>query len=360
MAGDFNGDQKPDVAMVPNDSKGLGFLYGILGNGDGTFQPQNTTTLPAGGVFAIGDLDGDGKSDLVEVSGVHGFSILMSKGDGKFSVSSLPISGMNPNGVIVADLNGDGKLDIVTANSDSGDATVLLNSVISASVSATVNGASFVPTQPVSPGSLATVFGTALVTTDAVAGSIPLPVTLGGVSVTIGGVPAPLLGVYKNQINLQVPWTVPAGSAEVVVSVNGTALRSIEATISPIAPGIFTTGSGTGQAVAINPDNSLADAGHPAKVGGILVILATGLGPVTPSDSDGVGSLDAERKATTQPTILINGKPAEVLFAGLSPQFVGVNQINVIVPKVTAGTVPLQIKSGGIETTDKATIAVTQ
>ncbi len=359
VTGDFNGDRKPDVALVPNNSKGIGFVYGGLGEGDGTFQSQTTTSIPFGGAFAVGDLDGDGKSDLAEVSGQHGLSILISKGDGRFTVSSLPISGMNPTGVIVADLNGDGKLDIVTANSDSGDATVLLNSVSSASASAVVNGASFAPAQPVSPGSLGTLFGTGFVTTDAVAGSIPLPMTLGGVSVTIGGVPAPLLGVYKNQINLQVPWTVPAGSAQVVVTVNGTALAPIQAMIASIAPGIFTTQSGTGQAVAINPDNSLADPAHPAKAGEALVILATGLGPVTPADGDGVASLDAERKSTTLPTVLIGGESAQVAFAGLSPQFVGVNQINVIVPKVaTSGVVALQIKSGGIETTDKVTIAV--
>jgi uncharacterized protein (TIGR03437 family) len=229
-----------------------------------------------------------------------------------------------------------------------------------------VNGASFVPAQPVSPGSLATLFGTGFVTTNAVAGSIPLPVALGGVSVTIGGVPAPLLGVFKNQINLQVPWTVPEGSAQVVVSINGTALPPIQASTAPIAPGIFTTQSGIGQAVAINPDGSLAGVAgsipgtalHPVKAGQALVILGTGLGAVSPADATGAASLDALRKATTMPTVLIGGVSAEVTFAGLSPQFVGVNQINIVVPKVPAGVVPLQINSGGLLTSDKVTIAV--
>jgi uncharacterized protein (TIGR03437 family) len=367
LTADVNGDHKPDLLVAPYITAGPGFLYGLPGNGDGTFQSSVTTTVPFGGVFAAGDLNGDGKSDLAEVSESHGLSILISKGDGTFTVSSLQISGTNPSGVVIADLNGDGKLDIVTANGGSGDASILLNSVDSASATAAVNGASFVPAQPVSPGSLATLFGTGFVTADAVASSIPLPVALGNVSVTIGGVPAPLLGVYENQINLQVPWTVPAGSAEVVVTVNGSALSPLKVSVVPIAPGIFTTQSGTGQAVAINPDGSLAGATgsipgtalHAAKAGEALVILGTGLGPVSPADGDGVGSLDGLRKATTQPTVLIGGVSAEVTFAGLSPQFVGVNQINVVVPKVsTPGVVPLQINSGGVTTSNKVTIAV--
>jgi uncharacterized protein (TIGR03437 family) len=98
---------------------------------------------------------------------------------------------------------------------------------------------------------------------------------------------------------------------------------------------------------------------HPAKAGEALVILGTGLGAVSPADSSGAASLDALRKATTMPTVLIGGVSAEVTFAGLSPQFVGVNQINVVVPKVsTPGVVPLQIKSGGVTTSNKVTIAV--
>jgi uncharacterized protein (TIGR03437 family) len=58
------------------------------------------------------------------------------------------------------------------------------------------------------------------------------------------------------------------------------------------------------------------------------------------------------------PTILIGGTPAQVLFSGLSPQFVGIYQINVTVPQVTAGVVPLQISMGVVVSSNQVTIAV--
>jgi uncharacterized protein (TIGR03437 family) len=58
--------------------------------------------------------------------------------------------------------------------------------------------------------------------------------------------------------------------------------------------------------------------------------------------------------------VLIGGIPANVPFSGLSPSFVGVNQLNVTIPTgVTAGdAVPLQIRIGGITTSAQATLAI--
>jgi len=77
---------------------------------------------------------------------------------------------------------------------------------------------------------------------------------------------------------------------------------------------------------------------------------------------NGAASLDALRTATTMPTVLIGGQPAQVVFAGLSPQFVGVNQINVAIPASTptGNAVSLQISLGGVTTSAAVTIAVSQ
>jgi len=68
-----------------------------------------------------------------------------------------------------------------------------------------VNAASFTPGAAVAPGGIAAAFGAGLAASAASANAVPLPTTLGGVSVTIGGVPAPLFFVAPGQINFQVP-----------------------------------------------------------------------------------------------------------------------------------------------------------
>jgi uncharacterized protein (TIGR03437 family) len=80
---------------------------------------------------------------------------------------------------------------------------------------------------------------------------------------------------------------------------------------------------------------------------------------VQPAIDDGAAASDALRNAVDKPEVLIGDVPATVQFAGLSPQFVGVNQINVIVPQVAkAGVLPIQIKEGSLVTSNQVTIAV--
>ena len=79
--------------------------------GDGTFQAKQS--FGTGGSpysVAVGDLNGDGKSDLVTENGV-----LLGNGDGTFQVKQTFDTGNGPESVAVADFNGDGKNDLVTA-----------------------------------------------------------------------------------------------------------------------------------------------------------------------------------------------------------------------------------------------------
>jgi uncharacterized protein (TIGR03437 family) len=236
-----------------------------------------------------------------------------------------------------------------------------------------LNGASFDRNMPVTPGSLISIFGSNLAATTATADSIPLSTVLGGVNVKVNGIDAPLNGVFQSasgdQINAQLPWNVQPGSAQVVVTRNGVASAPQTLQVGQFSPGIFSTQFGVGQAIAINfVDSSLAApngaipglATHPAKAGDTVIILATGLGPVSPSVSNGANTVDALRTTTSMPTVTIGGVSAPVDFSGLSPQFVGVNQINVRVPAgaPTGGAVPLQISMGGLTSTEKVTIAI--
>src|SRR5207245_11633067 len=105
-------------------------------------------------------------------------------------------------------------------------------------------------------------------------------------------------------------------------------------------PAICVCHVGTLQASATNDDgtrdapaNSIPGiTSHPAPAGDTLTLFATGLGPVTPAAADGAISTDTSRQTTNPVTVSMGGAQATVSFAGLSPQFVGVYQLNVVVP----------------------------
>ena len=222
---------------------------------------------------------------------------------------------------------------------------------------------------PVAPGALVSIFGSSLAAGLAQADTIPLSPNLGNVAVTFNGVQAPLLFVSTGQVNAQLPWNVlssgTAGTANVVVTNAGKLSTSFPVTVGPFSPGIFAINN---MAVAINPDGTLAwptgPGAHPAKAGdpGGLVILCTGLGAVNPPVANGNNANDGVlHTATTMPTVLLGGSmSAPVAFAGLSPQFVGVNQINIAVPAnaPTGNAVSLQIQVGGMTSAAGVTIAI--
>ena len=219
---------------------------------------------------------------------------------------------------------------------------------------------------PVVPGSLVSIFGSDFTSETAFAATIPLPLTLAGVSVTFNNFRAPLLFVSSQQINAQLPWEVPITGPVTVLVTNGAGVSAPQPVqIGIFSPGLFSVG---GYAVAVNPDGTLAAptgaipgvASHPATPGDSLVLWGSGFGAVSPPAVTGNNSLDALRRAATTPAVTIAGAPATVTFAGLSPQFVGVYQINVTLPSTAlpAAAAEVQITTGGVSGTVPATIAV--
>ncbi|HLK49930.1 MAG TPA: hypothetical protein VKT49_17425, partial [Bryobacteraceae bacterium] len=103
---------------------------------------------------------------------------------------------------------------------------------------------------------------------------------------------------------------------------------------------------------------------RPAMIGDPagIVLFATGLGPVTNQPDNGAPGLDVPPYSTTMqaPAVSIGGVPAQVVFSGLSPQFPGVYQLNVIVQPgtPTGSAVPVQISLNGITTSDQLKIAI--
>lgn len=255
-----------------------------------------------------------------------------------------------------------------------------------------VNAASYATANP--PGSLVTIFGTNMAGKAGellIASTVPLSMHLKGpsddISATVSGMPTPMYYATTTQSSVQLPWSVPAGTASIVVTRNGNSSPPQAMQVATFSPGIFTTSqNGVGMALAFNaiaitvngkPTLAIAQpAGStpgltaiPAKAGDHLFVYATGLGPVTPTINDGSApcalsgcqSTDRQRTTTTQPQVLVGGVSAHIEFSGLAPQYVGVYQLQFTMPAgVSPGNaVPLQIKIGGAQSDPaKVTIAV--
>ena len=222
----------------------------------------------------------------------------------------------------------------------------------------------------VAPGSLVQIYATLPGATTAIANSAPFPTSLGGVSATFNGTPAPISAVVPTGayplLNAQVPFEVlTSGSsttANVVVTVNGVPSAPQQIPIISSAPGIFTTSeNGQGQAILVNLANlQIATPSNPIPRGGAAFFYATGLGALQPTVPDGAASPASPAVAT--PIVLVGGITVPVLFAGQAPGYPGVNQINIIIPETapTGDAVPLQIQTtdGTVTTSTLVTIAI--
>lgn len=204
---------------------------------------------------------------------------------------------------------------------------------------AIVNNASFATSPaPVAPGSIAAIFGTGLNDGSQVLFSSFGPdgllvTTLGSASVTVGGISAPMFYSTSGQLGIQIPVELDGqASADVQVTVGGQTSQIQTVNLTSVKPGLFTVSqNGRGTAVCLHTDGvTPVSTDLPAHPGEVVIFYGTGFGPVNPPLATGAPSTG--NQTMFMPTITIDGLTAEIQFSGVAPGFVGLNQINVVVP----------------------------
>ena len=227
-----------------------------------------------------------------------------------------------------------------------------------------------------SPGSYISIFGTDLAESTVEAQFVPLPTSLGGVSVKIGNRFAPLRFVSPEQINALIPFEVSGQVNLQVVTGPGGAGNVVPINLSLSSPGLFSVSTdGQGQGIIQNSDNpptfaapvgSVAGASsRPARRNDVIVIYASGLGLVTPALPSGLFPAMAGttlRRLVNPLQVRIGGQLATVEFEGLSPDYVGLYQVNVRIPASAplGDAVPVQITTFEGQASNPVTLAITQ
>jgi uncharacterized protein (TIGR03437 family) len=204
-----------------------------------------------------------------------------------------------------------------------------------------VNAASFRPVY--APGMLMSVFGAGLAGVQSQARTLPLPYVMGGVSATVNGIPAPVLGTFpaSDQINVQVPYEAGVGPAVLAILQNGQA-SAYSFEIAPVAPGLFGLWDASGRPAV------------GATSGSVLVAYITGDGDVTPTLTTGAApatgtAVSRLPKPRLPLAVTVGGVPAAMLFSGIPTGVAGATQINFTVPAgVAAGPQPVVVTVGGV------------
>jgi uncharacterized protein (TIGR03437 family) len=334
VLGDFRGTGKLDLAVGTVDGNFLsgtaptGGLLLYPGVGDGTFGapvtiPSRSTTIPTGIVTA--DFNGDGHPDL--------------------GLSTIPAANIGSVGPVGASSNFGALIANALAALPVGNAEVLLN-MAGTPTFTDANGASFANgAQAVD--SIVSAFGTGLAAGKEGASALPLPTTLGGVTIEVkdaAGVTmqAPLFYVSPEQINYAIPDGTAVGTATVTIQ-SGTGTFVAQQQIVSVAPGIFgANGFAVGAAVkavsGAQQSTALYANGAEQAIdvsGGetFLVLYGTGIRNHTNAVTATVGTAGS----------------LPVAYAGAQGTFFGEDQINIQLPASLkgAGTVSVTVTVDG-------------
>jgi uncharacterized protein (TIGR03437 family) len=195
----------------------------------------------------------------------------------------------------------------------------------------------------VSPGSIVQIYGTDLATVTESTGTVPLPTTYKGTRVIVGDYEAPLYYVRPDVLIAQLSGEIkPNQNATVVVEVGNAITIPEHVQIVSVKPGVSNI---EGRLIAQHADYTLVDENRPAKRGETLIMYLVGMGAANPPVPSGTptpvsGELS---RPLIQPAMTIDGQPAQVAFAGMTPFAIGLFQINFVVPANARTGVPLEV-----------------
>jgi uncharacterized protein (TIGR03437 family) len=355
---DFDGNGTIDIAVANATGSSPGSISLLLGLGNGAFSSPRIFTAGSSPSFLVaGDFNLDGKPDLaVANTASNTISIFLGVGNGFFAPPIDFVTGNAPAWISVADLNTDGRPDLLVANSTSNFVSVWINysGEFGAPLVTSVVNAATLQNGAVAPGEVVTIFGSNL-GPDQALGPLVSPsgflfTALANTQVFFDDNPAPLLYASSGQLTAVVPFAVEGREKTgLVIKNSGQTSMALDLAVTNSAPALFTMDStGEGQAAVLNQDGSLNSGLNPAGHGSVIALYATGAGETNPAGVDGLIAKVPFSTLVLPMSVSIDGKSADVLYAGGAPGFVaGVIQINVRVPDDAAsGAVPIVLQVG--------------
>ena len=209
------------------------------------------------------------------------------------------------------------------------------------------------------PGLIAQVYGSGLAAAPVSITKLPLPPSFDNTYAQVGAFQAPLYFLSGGQINVQLPTELAASQQiPIVLSVNNALTTSVTLDVVPTAPGVLSMLDGPtppstqngAHIIAQHSDYTLVSSKSPAKPSEFLMMYLVGLGATNPAVASGQPSPSATlAKVTHAPTVTVDKLPANVIFAGLTPGFVGLYQINFQVPAgASSGEVEVDVVQNGV------------